>query len=226
MKSDRYVPALRFSSLTRFYDRFVRLTTRESLFKRRLLEQADPQPGQRILDLGCGTGTLAILTASAQPDAKVIGVDGDPEILKRARAKAKSARLGVHFDHGLSTELPYDDESFDLVLSTLVFHHLTGAHKRRTVSEIARVLKPGGELHVGDFGRPANPLMRTVIFATVRLFDGFEPTRDNVAGALPRIFAQGGLEDATETGRIPSMVGTLCLYRARRPGDSGPDGDR
>jgi ubiquinone/menaquinone biosynthesis C-methylase UbiE len=217
MASDRCLPALRFSALTRVYDPAIRWTTREATFKWRLLEHAALQPGQRVLDLGCGTGTLAIMAKQARPEAVLVGLDGDPEILERAGAKARRAGVELQLDHGFSTELPYEDESFDLVLSTLFFHHLTGADKRRTTGEIVRVLRPGGELHVADFGRPADPLMRA-LFGWVRLFDGFEQTRDNAAGALPAIFEQGGLEGAEETERLRTAFGTLALYRARHPG--------
>jgi len=224
VSSDRYIPALRFRSLTRVYDPVIRWSIREATFKRRLLEQAALQPGQRVLDLGCGTGTLAIMAKQAQPEAVLVGLDGDPEILERARAKARKAGLELQLDHGFSTELPYEDESFDLVLSTLFFHHLTGKAKRGTASEIARVLRAGGELHVADWGRPADPLMR-VLFGSVRLFDGFEQTRDNLAGALPRVFEQGDLEGAEETDRLRTAFGSLALYRARRP-SAGASGGR
>lgn len=217
MSADRYIPALRFHALTRLYDPAIRWTAREATFKRRLLEQAAPRAGGRVLDLGCGTGTLAIMVKRAQPRAEVVGLDADPEILERARAKASDAGVEVQLDRGLSTELPYEDESLDVVLSTLFFHHLTGADKRRTANEIARVLKRGGELHVADWGRPSDPLMGALFVGTVRLFDGLEQTRDNADGALPRIFEQGGLETALETDRLRTAFGTLALYRARKP---------
>jgi ubiquinone/menaquinone biosynthesis C-methylase UbiE len=216
VSSERYIPALRFRVLTRFFDPFIRLPMRERRFKQRLLEQAAPKPGQRILDLGCGTGTLALMVKRAEPGAEVVGLDADPEILARARAKSESAAHDVQLDRGFSTELPYEDGSFDLVLSTLFFHHLTGADKRRTTKEIARVLRPGGEMHVADYGQPSDPLMRA-LFSAVRLVDGREQTRDNVAGVLPEIFEQGGLEQAAETGRLRTAFGTLALYRARKP---------
>jgi SAM-dependent methyltransferase len=215
-----YLPALRFPALTRFFDPLVGVAMPERRFKRALVEQAAPKPGQRVLDIGCGTGTLAMMLKESAPEAEVVGLDADPEILDLARAKAEEAGVEIQLDEALSTELPYEDGSFDRVLSTLFFHHLTGADKRRTAAEIARVLRPGGELHVADWGRPPDPLMRAAI-TSVRLFDGFEQTRDNVAGALPAIFERAGLQRATETGRFRTVFGSLSLYRSRRP---NPDG--
>jgi ubiquinone/menaquinone biosynthesis C-methylase UbiE len=214
-----YLPALRFPALTRFYDPLIRWTTRETTFKRQLLEQASPGPGDRILDLGCGTGTLALLIKRAQPGAEVSGLDADPEMLARARAKAATAGGEIRFDEGFSNELPYEGASFDAVVSTLFFHHLAPQVKRRTATEIARVLRPGGELHVADWGRPSDPLMR-VLSVSIRLLDGFEPTRDNLAGGLPRIFEVAGLAGAAQTGRLRTAFGTMGFYRAERPGDS------
>jgi SAM-dependent methyltransferase len=101
------------------------------------------------------------------------------------------------------------------VLSTLFFHHLTGDDKRRTAREAARVLRPGGELLVVDYGRPSDLLMRAAV-TTVRLFDGIEVTRDNVGGRLPAILEEAGFEDATESDRFRTVFGSLSLYRARR----------
>lgn len=216
MSGERYIPALRFRALTAAYDPVVRVTTREAEFKKRLLMQAGLRAGDRVLDLGCGTGTLAIEAKQAQPDAEIVGLDGDSNVLERARRKAETAGVEIDFDQGLSTELPYADRSFDAVLSTLFFHHLTGAAKARTAAEIARVLRPGGQLHVADWGRPADPLMG-VLFLGVRLLDGFETTNDNAAGALPAIIARAGLEKAEETDRLRTVLGTMALYRAEAP---------
>src|SRR5262245_56346496 len=181
MADDRYVPALGLRALTGLYDPVVRLTTREGMFKGRLLEQASLGPGERVLDLGCGTGTLAIQAKLAQPDATIVGLDGDREVLGRANRKAAEAGGAVDFDEGFSTELPYEDGSFDAVLSTLFFHHLTGEDKRRTAAEVFRVLRSGGRLQVADWGRPSDPAMRA-LSTSIRLLDGFEQTRDNLTG--------------------------------------------
>jgi SAM-dependent methyltransferase len=216
MAEDRYVPALGLRALTGLYDPVVRLTTREGVFKARLLEQAALRPGERVLDLGSGTGTLAIQAKRGQPEATIVGLDGDREVLRRARAKATDAGVEVDFDEGYSTEPPYADSSFDVVLSTLFFHHLTGADKRRTAAEVFRILKPGGRLEVADWGRPADPAMR-LLSTSIRLLDGFEQTRDNLAGGLPRIFDDAGLSDTAEVERMRTAFGTLAFYRARRP---------
>ncbi len=154
-----YLPALRFSALTRIYDPVIRVTTREGRFKEMLVEQAAPEPGQRILDLGCGTGTLAIQVKQREPRAEVVGLDADPEMLDQARRKAQRAGVELKFTEGMSNELPFEDGTFDRVLSTLFFHHLDPKPKRETAREIARVLRKDGELHVADWGPPSDPVM-------------------------------------------------------------------
>jgi ubiquinone/menaquinone biosynthesis C-methylase UbiE len=216
--SNRYVSALRFRTLNAVYDPIVRVTTREATVKERLLEQANLQPRQRVLDVGCGTGTLAIKAKAAQPAVDVVGLDGDPEILARAEAKAREVHADVQFEHGFSTDLPFEDDSFDRILSTLFFHHLTTTDKRRTIAEVARVLRPGGELHVADFTRPSDPVM-WMLFSTVRLFDGLEQTSANVGGKLPMLFEEAGFSAVAERDRFRTAVGTLALYEARWPAD-------
>src|SRR3954462_2265738 len=101
-RRQQFVPALRFDALTRLYDPVVAITSRERGFKRRLLEHARIKDGEAVLDLACGTGTLAIEIKKERPKAKVSALDGDRSILTRARAKAKSAGVKVNFQHGTS----------------------------------------------------------------------------------------------------------------------------
>jgi ubiquinone/menaquinone biosynthesis C-methylase UbiE len=214
-EGSRYVPALGRDWLTGLYDPVIRLTTRERSFKERLLAQAGLEEGMEVLDLGAGTGTLALLAKRRLPSARVFGLDGDPKMLDRARAKANEAGLEVRFDEGLSYDLPYGDQKFDRVLSTLFFHHLAAADKRRTVAEIARVLTPGGELHVADWGPPPDPLMAAVS-VSIRVLDGAEATRENFAGALPEIFVRNGLTRVADHGRMRTVYGALAFYSAAR----------
>ncbi|MFN2613106.1 MAG: class I SAM-dependent methyltransferase, partial [Solirubrobacterales bacterium] len=131
-------------------------------------------------------------------------------------AKARDAGAPARFDLGRSDLLPYPDANFDRVLSSLFFHHLSRESKRRTLEEITRVLKPGGELHVADWGKPSGPLMAGLFFG-VRLFDGMDNTRDNADGALPQMFADAGLSDARQRDELRTAFGTLALYSAVRP---------
>lgn len=210
-----YLPALRFRILTPLFDSVVRATVRESTFKPALIEQANLRAGQRVLDLGSGTGTLALMAKLREPRCEVTGLDGDPEILELARRKAARARLDVHFDQGLAGELPYGAGSFDRVLSTLFFHHLTSDEKPGVLGELARVLRPGGEIHVADWTAPAEPLQAALSWQ-VRLFDGLERTRESFAGRLPGLLAEAGFSDVREHQRLRTGFGTLGLLSARR----------
>lgn len=214
-KDEHYIPALSYDWLTFLYDPVVRLTTREAAFKAALLAQAQIQPGQRVLDLACGTATLTITIKQAHPQATVIGIDGDPAILRQARAKAQRTGAEIQFDKGLSYELPYADESFDFVFSSLFFHHLTHENKLRTLAEVRRVLKLGGEFHVADWGAPQNALMKLASQGIV-LLDG-ATTKDNFAGRLPEFIRQSGFEAIEETQHFNSLFGTIRLHKARKP---------
>ena len=211
-----YLPAVRFDALTPLFDVFVRATTRERTFKQKLLDQARLEDADDVLDIGSGTGTLAIWAKQRHPELDVRGLDGDPAIIGQARRKAARAGVEVTFDEGLSYELPYEDASFDRVLSSLFFHHLVLRDKERTIAEVARVLRPGGELHVGDWGQPRS-LPSKVAAVAIRKFDGDEPTRDNLAGRLPELFEAGGLVDARERDRVGAPAGVISLYSACRP---------
>ncbi len=210
----RYIPALRYDWLTSLYDPVVRLATREAAFKTALQAQAQIQPGQRVLDLACGTATLTIAIKQAHPQAAVIGIDGDPAILRLARTKAKHEGAEIQLDEGLSYELLYADESFDHVLSSLFFHHLTRENKLRTLAEVRRVLKPGGEFHVADWGLPHNALMKLASQGIV-LLDG-ATTKDNFAGKLPEFIRQSGFEGIEEKQHFNSLFGTIRLHTAHK----------
>ena len=208
-----YIPALGYDALTRFYDPLIRWFLREATFKWALIEQAQIAAGHRVLDAGCGTATLTLMVKRAAPAAEVVGLDGDAKILAIARAKA--GHESVQFDEGLATALPYADASFDRVVTSLVLHHLTTADKERALAEMLRVLRPGGELHIADWAKPAGLAARAV-FGVVQLLDG-PTTRDNVEGRIPGMIAAAGFADVAETRSFQTIGGTLGLLKARKP---------
>jgi ubiquinone/menaquinone biosynthesis C-methylase UbiE len=210
-----YVPALGYSWLSSLYDPVVRVTTRERRFKQELIKQASLLPGMVVLDLACGTGTLAVWVNKAEPHVELIGLDSDKKVLSIARAKAKKERADIRFEQGLATALPYDDARFDRVLSSLFFHHLNLDDKRRALAELYRVLKSNGELHIADWGRSTGFTMR-LAFYFVQILDGFENTRDNVAGRLPELIGEAGFQKVRLRNEINTIFGTLSLITAHK----------
>jgi ubiquinone/menaquinone biosynthesis C-methylase UbiE len=215
-RRQQFVPALRFDSLTRIYDPVVAITSRETAFKRRLLQHAGIKDGEAVLDVACGSGTLAIEIKKSHAKARVAGIDGDRAILTRARAKAQEAGVTVDFRRGLSNDLPYDARSFDVVVSTLFFHHLTDEAKADTAEEVKRVLRPGGRVLIADWGRPQDPLMR-MMFLNVQFLDGFGNTSSNVAGKLPEFLRDAGLQRVAVVDRMRTPLGTIEIVSGIRP---------
>ena len=218
MKNSNYIPALKYSWLTRFYDPVVAVTTKENTFRRELLEQADLYSAKHILDLACGTGTFATMIKARHPEVTVTGLDGDPNILEIARKKAQVIGVDVAFDEGMSFALPYEAEKFDVVFSSLFFHHLGSQEKIHTMEEVIRVLKPGGAFHVCDWGHPTN-LFRKIMFNTVRLLDGFDVTQVNVDGRLKFLIEEAGFGEIRLVGHVETLIGTLDLISTKKPVD-------
>ena len=180
---------------------------------RQLVNQARIQPAQRILEIGCGTGNLAILIKRLHPDAEMVGIDPDPKALARAQRKAGREALSVHLDRGFAEELPYLDASFDRVLSALMFHHLGTEEKEKTLDEARRVLKPGGSLHLLDFG--GAKVRSDGLIA--RLHHRSERLRDNFGDRIPTLMREAGFADPTEVTHRITIAGRLTYYRASVP---------
>jgi len=143
-------------------------------------------------------------------------LDADPNALKLARTKLAESGVEVGLDQGLASALPYTAESFDRTLSSLFFHHLSSELKLEAMREVLRVLRPGGEFHIADWGKPTNPTMR-LAFVAVQLLDSFATTTDNVRGLLPDLLGLAGFEKVETRKSYSTLLGTVALYGARKP---------
>jgi ubiquinone/menaquinone biosynthesis C-methylase UbiE len=137
------------------YDLLLWLVTRgrEQAFREKMLQFAHLQTGEAVLDVGCGTGTLAILAKRQVGSAgEVCGIDASSEMIARAQKKAGKARVDVSFNEAFAQTLPFPDARFDVVVTTVMLHHLPKKARAELAREIRRVLKPGGRVLAIDFG--------------------------------------------------------------------------
>jgi ubiquinone/menaquinone biosynthesis C-methylase UbiE len=212
-KHSHYIPAFHFHWLTRWYDPMMRLFFHEERLKTALIAQAHIQPGQNVLDIGCGTGTLAMLIKQTQPNVTVYGLDVDPQVLDIARSKAEQAGESIVLQQGRATCLPYPNGCFDHVFASLVLHHLTRQDKQQMLREVFRILRPGGELHVADFSQPHDPGM----WLTSLIVRWFEEVHDHILGLLPVFMTDIGFNPVEETACYRTLLGTVASYRASKP---------
>lgn len=216
METTNYIPALKYHWLTKLYDPILQLTMPEREMKSALLSKANILPGQNILDFGCGSLTLSLMGKVMHPNTKFFGVDVDPKIITIAKAKVIKESQDVQVDLYDGQTLPYQNGSFERVISSLVFHHLTIDQKVEALKEIRRVLKPNGELHICDFGFPQNKIQR-MLFYSIQLLDGFTTTADNVKGVLPTLINEAGLTGIIEEGVFKTAFGTIRIIKAIKP---------
>ena len=209
MTERAYVPATGRDAFLWLYDPLTRLAGAQKIF-RSLIDQAEIRPNQAVLDIGCGTGTLAVLIKRLHPTVAVTGLDPDPKALARARTKAERAGVAVRFDRGFADALEYGDASFDRVFSSMMFHHLRKDDRPKALAEIHRVLKPGGSLEFMDIaGSGGHNFL-------AHLLHGRQPPAAQVEDRMLQRLHKAGLADARKVGERRTMFGPVALYQARR----------
>lgn len=210
-RSDSQALHERNVALLSLYDPFMRLLGADEA-RRALVRSAAIRPGARILDVGCGTGTLIETVLRLQRGVDLAGIDPDPKALAHARRKAQRAGVAVRLDRGVATDLPYADGSFDLVFSSLVLHYLPTVDKKRALREIGRVLAPDGALHLLDYAGPSAG--RGLVPWLFR----FEPLlADNDEERILERMREAGLREPRVIERRKARLGPLVLYAARAP---------
>jgi ubiquinone/menaquinone biosynthesis C-methylase UbiE len=163
------------------------------------------KPGQRVLDIGCGTGTLVVLIKQLHQDAEVVGLDPDQNALVRGKRKAQRASVSVRFDQGFSDALPYADASVDRVFSSFMFHHLQPDEKDSALREVRRVLRPGGVFTLLDFGGPEsgeNGFLARLIHFSHHL-------KDNSEDRILALMSKAGFADPKKINQGSMLFGRV-----------------
>ncbi|WP_225586884.1 class I SAM-dependent methyltransferase [Algoriphagus sp. Y33] len=207
----KIIPALGYDFLTAWYDATIRITMPERKFRNLLVDHLNPANGEHILEFGFGTAANLLIAAKKAPNSHFTGLDIDPKIREIAKHKLTKNSLSITLNLYDGTTFPFESNSFDKVVSCLVFHHLDKEAKLRSLKEIHRVLKPGGKLVIGDWGQAKSRMMR-MAFYLVQVLDGFKTTNDNVKGLLPEYIQESGFSDVQEVDHINTKIGSFCYY--------------
>jgi|SRR3989344_1230006 len=190
-----YIPVLSYSILTPIYDFFVVLLGYGKTHKITVINLLNLKSEDNLLDVGCGTGTLLTLAKEKYPNTDMIGVDIDSEVLSIARRKSQKANLKIEYVEASSAKLPFADESFNVVVSSLVFHHLPTDIKIQTIKEIYRVLKRNGRFLLADFGKKEGATLYVFDFITKLLnLPESKTLQDNLKGNLPIYLNDAGFK--------------------------------
>lgn len=206
-----YLPAAGHDWFLPIYDPVTRLLGVDKA-RGALLEQAALEPHHRVLDVGCGTGSLALLLEHVHPAVEIIGIDPDPRALARAERKTARAGVSVRFDRGFADALPYGDGTFDRVFSSMMLHHVDAGQKGQALREMRRVLKPDGRLELLDFvgaDSGGHGLLGRLIHSHQRL-------RDNSETRVLELLSAAGFPDPKMLRQRRMLFGRVAFYQARR----------
>lgn len=205
------IPAFNFHFLTPLYDFLCEMVGMGRSFKFKVLERAKLSYSyhEDLLDIGCGTGTLVIAAKQRHPSSRIVGLDPDPGILAIAEKKAAHQNVQPEFIMAGAEKLPFKDNAFSVVVSSLAFHHFPIDIKKGAIDEIRRVLKPNGRFLLADFGPSATLLY--FIVKTLHLPER-ATLRDNIEGKLPIMLKEKGFK-INDIGKGPWGVQFLLTTK-------------
>lgn len=190
------------------------LLGKQEEYDRELLELLDPKPSDRVLDLGCGTGVLTRLIADkleARDGGTSVGIDAAAKMI--AVARKRRSRDTCRFHVAAAESLPFEDESFDAVVSSLFFHHIDLDLKKKTLAESFRVLRPGGRLIIADMHVPTTWL-GSIVSHTARWFFMQPQIGENTRGVLPGLIADAGFDPPD---LVSTRFGYIATFFTRKP---------
>ncbi len=191
----KYIPPVTFSILTPLYDTFCSLFGLGKRFKQKVLDALELAAGTTVVDIGCGTGVFLQIAQQQYPQMKFIGVDPDAKALSIARHRLERAGMDVALHQAFAERLPFPDQSVDVCVSSLAFHHMPDEAKRQGIKEIYRVLKPGGSIVIADFGKSDSTFFRKVLF-----FEHLEYLEGNLKGYIGQYVKEAGFHSCKVIG--------------------------
>ncbi len=213
-----FTPALGKAWLTPLYDIAIRLLTSERAWRNALIDHADVQPGDRLIDVGSGTGSLLLGLRDACSDAELLGVDPDAQVLEIARRKADSVAKPITWHNGFLDSLKVDaDRRPNKIVSSLVFHQVPVEQKKAMIDQIWSLLEPGGMVLIADYMRQEKPLMRRLFRATVQTLDGVPDTQPNADGLMERLISER-FERSERLAIFEAATGAISLWRGFKSG--------
>jgi ubiquinone/menaquinone biosynthesis C-methylase UbiE len=211
MTEPDFTPAAGRVIPTAAYDRLLALLTRERVWREALLRIVGPRDGERILDVGSGTGSFAILLKQTAPGATIVGLDPDSDARSIAVAKAAAAGVHINWQAGFARDAAKFGQ-FDKVVSSLVFHQVPLAEKRAGLDAMFAAVRPGGAVIIADYARQSHWLMRQA-FKIVQIADGKTDTQPNADGYLEWELARLCDGEIVAERAIDTPTGTISIFR-------------
>lgn len=204
-----FVPALKYHWLTQFYGFFIRFFLKEGMIRQAFLSPMKCTPDDKILDMGCGTGTFCGMIKEAFPEIELVGADVDPAILTIARKKYPATNLVEINEKPL-----FESKYFDKISLMWVLHHLSRAEKIDLLSEMARILRSNGTLYIADWTRPHGFWQRLKFFF-ICLIDNFETFKEHRDGTLPQLIKKAGFREIHIRKTMKTNFGTLAFWECK-----------
>jgi ubiquinone/menaquinone biosynthesis C-methylase UbiE len=215
---EQFIPAFDFNAFTKFFDSFISHSIPEKQIKEELISLMNIREEDNVLDFGCGTGTLLIIGKQRHPKAHFEGIDIDPRVLSLAKKKIEGENLDIsliEYDGGC---LPQKSNSVDKAMSSLMMHHLKTDKKLKAMQEIYRILAPGGEFYLADFGKQENPIFALIGYIASKFESEVEA---NFKGRLPELMGTAGFKNVHTVRTYNTRLGTICIYSGVAAKDAG-----